>query len=230
MMPGARRLWLIAFVAGLAMMLVGLGFGQFAGLQHCTPPPGVSPIIALEMARSATEAMAVLTGAECRSAQHDALWLDALGFIPAYALMLIGGVLAAGSGAAAGGAARAMRWGLGAVVLAALLDQVEGGLLFRILAMSDMAKANTGTLFALLFGVVRAKFLALQVVLCLIGWLLARHRDMRLLPGVLIAGAGLLSHAGLDLGNTPMMMGAMTAGFLALVVTAMIALIARPRD
>ncbi|MBA3898192.1 MAG: hypothetical protein H0X36_13890 [Sphingomonadaceae bacterium] len=205
-----RTLWRIAAIAGVAVVALAVAFGMIAGLKACAPPQGLDPIIAFELARSPAQALALLTGPVCVGAQHGALWLDALGFIPAYAIFY-------GAGAAAAGG-RFAKVAVAATVAAALFDQVEGVELFRILA--DPASAAP---YALLVPAVRAKFALLGLVALLIGGRLVQRRGWEALPGALIAlsgGVTIVSVA--DDARAAIMMKAITLGLLALLARAAI--------
>lgn len=99
-------------------------------------------------------------------AMRQSLWLDALGFIPAYAGFFILLLLALRRHGPA------IAWaGIAAAAIGALLDQFEGLLLHAILADWPGAPDT----FAMLVPAVRGKFLALAIATALAGWLLARR-------------------------------------------------------
>lgn len=206
-----RDRWRACLIAGLAMMSAAIGFGQFAGLKACTPPAGLAPIIAFEMARVPEQVSALFAASACAQAQSSALWLDALLFIPAYTLFLCFGALAAGG--------RFAKAAIACVVLAALLDQAEGVVLWRIL---DAPPGDPGH-FALLVPVVRAKFALLGAGALLIGGDLLRSRGVALLPGVaMIAGGAMTLVSVADDTRTPVMMTGASISWLTLLAWAAI--------
>ncbi|RYD56756.1 MAG: hypothetical protein EOP60_04865 [Sphingomonadales bacterium] len=120
------------------------------------------------MARTAEQVLNLFGTEPCTSrlgaAQREALWLDMLGFIPAYtAFLTLGAVALRRSGLALALAAFTI------FVLAGALDEIEGLVMFRILAEMP----GTPELFTGLFWTVRPKFALLglgEIVLAAMLW------------------------------------------------------------
>ena len=153
-------------------------------------------------------------GAEpCRStlaaAQRTGLWLDALAFIPAYTAFLALAARALGGRAA---------WPLiGMFVTAGLLDEIEGVLLWRVLATLP----GTQPVLDALFWAVRGKFLLLGLGTFALGALLTLRFNRVALPfGLVIAAGGLQALLRFFALPSPGMMGGFTVGWLALFVAA----------
>ncbi|MBO9713070.1 hypothetical protein [Sphingomonas sp.] len=155
--------------AGAATLVASFGFGWIPNLVACGPTHGAGAITAFELARSTAD-IAELFGREpCTSrfaeAQARGLWLDMLGFIPAYAAFL-----GCGAWALAGGGRR-MGWAALAAVVAALLDEAEGVTMFAILG----SLPGKPWLFDALFWTVRPKFFLLGVAEVLMAVSMLRH-------------------------------------------------------
>jgi hypothetical protein len=219
---GPRRLslWRLALLAGIGVIAVSLGFDRVPGIHAC----GIAnPVITLEFVTTPADVLAQLP-AFCRSEQvaahRTALWLDALLFIPVYSAFLIVSLLAL-----ARENARAMRLaatGCAAVVVAAMLDEVEGFQLFRLLAENPPSQDT----LALLVPAVRGKFALLGLAAALAGWLLIRRRGWRLAAGVGICGGALLSVTGL-VTDTSLVMRGNSIAWLTLIVVAAICAFSR---
>lgn len=146
-------------------------------------------MIAAEMVRSPQQlaglfwnpALGQACAVRLETALDRSLWLDMLAFIPAYAVFLAVGALALGG--------RIARVAAGAVVLAALLDLVEGVVLFQLVAAWESPPA----LFDALFWTVRPKFALLGVTAILIGAMLARRNRLGVLAGAVMGISGLVS-------------------------------------
>lgn len=208
-MSGAAA-WRWCLAAGLAALACAWGFGRIPGLVACGPGAGANPILAFEFARTPAD-VARLFGAEpCRStlaaAQRTGLWLDALGFIPAYTAFLCLAAWAAG---------RQLAWPvIAALLVAALSDEIEGALLFAVL---HGLPGDEATLDALAWAV-GLKFLLLGLAtLAIAALLLGQWRGFRwsewtvarIVGGL---GVGYLAVAALRgyFADAP---GAMTTGF-----------------
>ena len=179
MSAGAAWRWCLA--AGLVMLACAWGFARIPGLTACGPTGGLGPVIAFELARSPAETMTIFGTAPCRSmlipAQRLGLLLDALRFIPAYTAFLC---------LAARAARRAFAPPVvAALLVAGLLDQIEGGLLFLILRDFPGGEPSYG----ILFWVVRAKFLLLGLGTLAIAAMLVGWRTMRWF-GTILVGLG----------------------------------------
>ena len=210
-------------------MVASTAFGWILGLTACGDTHGAGPIIAFELART-PEAVRALFGSEpCLSrfaqAQRDGLWLDLLGFIPAYSAFL-----ALGAAALRGQARRLALVTVAIVLLAGLLDEIEGLVMFRILATLP----GTPELMQALFWAVRPKFALLgfgEILLALMLWrgpLLGKVAAGPLLAGGLVSIGFLLADP-----HSQTMMKAHSYAWMALLVVALIAsfkpaLVARP--
>lgn len=143
-------------------LAVSQGFAQIAGIDGCGSVGEAGPILSLELARDAADAARLLGGDACRDAQRTGLWLDVIGFIPAYTLFI---VIAAR--ALFGEAPRLARIAIAATIGAALADYVEDALLFD--AIDAMAIS-----FALLRTMVVTKFALLAFAELVLGVALVR--------------------------------------------------------
>ena len=195
-----------------------MSFGRIAGLEACGPTGGAGPIIAFELART-PEALMALVGAEpCTSrfaaAQREALWLDMLGFIPAYTVFLIAAVVAL----------RKASLGLALVafnlfLFAGALDAIEGLVMFKILANFP----GTPHLFDGLFWTVRPKFAFLglgEILLALMLW--RGPLAAKLGAGVLLAGGLIALRYLFAAPHDPVMMKAHSIAWTALLALACI--------
>ncbi|URW74612.1 hypothetical protein M9980_08480 [Sphingomonas donggukensis] len=228
--------WRWCAAAGVAAFLCSWGFGQIPGLVACGPTGGLGPIIAFEFVRSPAH-VAMLFGAEpCRSAlvaaQKTGLLLDALGFIPAYAAFLVFAALAC-SPAKAGVQSRAahssapafagerIRWlVIGAILLAALCDQIEGALLYRILA--DLP--GPPTLIDALWWPVHIKFALLAAGTAGIAILLLSHMRLPGFVAALFVTIGVCTAvAGWLNGPSPVMMLGFTISWVTILLSALLA-------
>ena len=213
--------WRLCALAGFATLLASTAFGWIAGLAACGPTGGAGPIIAFELART-PETLAALFGSEpCTArllaAQRSALWLDMLGFIPAYtAFLALAGWALRGNGRKAALAAVA------AAVIAGLCDQIEGVTMFAL--MDPLPGAPW--LFAPLFWAVQTKFALLGVTELLLAVLLLRGRWPALLAGGAMIVNGLIGLLMLFLDpHAPMMMRGHSYAWAALLVVAIVAAI-----
>jgi len=155
-----------------------MAFGWIPGLAPCGPTGGLGSIMAFDLARSPAEVATIFGSGACRAtlmaAQVKGLWLDGVAFIPSYTAFLVLAALALRRPAP-----RLALAAIVAVLMAGLLDEIEGGLLYAILR--DLP--GSPTLIALLYGEVRAKFALLALGVLLIGWLFVVHRR----PGMIVA-------------------------------------------
>jgi hypothetical protein len=165
--------WRWCAVAGLATLAVSVMFGRVPGLTPCGVSGdygtgGSSAVIALELVRSAADVTALFGSEPCAgrmiAAQRQALWLDMLGFIPAYLVFLLSAVVALRR-ASLGIALVAFNL----IMIAGALDFIEGLILFKLLA----ALPGDERIFTGLFWTVRPKFALLalgEVMLALMLW------------------------------------------------------------
>jgi hypothetical protein len=200
-------------------VLASTAFGWVPGLEACGPAGGAGAIIAFELAR-APDTLAALFGSEpCTStllaAQRSALWLDELGFIPAYTAFL----------ALGGWALRDRRLALATVavfLIAGLCDEIEGVTMFAL--MDPLPGA--AWLFTPLFWAVRTKFALLGLGEILLAAALIRGTWLGKIAAVPLALGGLASLWFLfTAAHDPMMMKAHSYAWMALLVSAIIAAI-----
>ncbi|MCW3846211.1 hypothetical protein OF829_03100 [Sphingomonas sp. LB-2] len=213
--------WRLCALAGLATLVISTGFGWIAGLTACGPSGGVGPILAFELART-PEQLAALFGHEpCTStlaaAQRTGLWLDMLGFIPAYSAFL-----------ALAGAALRPAWrhlgtlAIAAVLLAGLCDWLEGVVMFSLLG--DLP--GQPWQFGLLFWTVRPKFALLGLGEILLAVLLLRHGWLGRIAALVLGVCGAIALFLILIDpHDPLMMKAHSWGWTALLILAMIAAI-----
>lgn len=161
-----------------------MGFGRVPGLVACGPSGGAGPVIALELARTTEQVLALFGSEPCTgtlvAAQREALWLDLLAFIPAYTAFLALGAFAL------------RRSGLLLALItmsifmaAGTFDEIEGAVLFKILG----AMPGTPALYEALFWTVRPKFALLGVGEILLAALLWRGPLLaKIASGLLLAG------------------------------------------
>lgn len=152
-------------MAGLATLAASMGFPP---VDACGPTQGAGPIIALELVRNPAQ-LADLFGppvcsAAFQAAQLRASWWDALAFIPAYAAFLILGALALRNDAR-----RLSTIAIAVLLAAALLDQIEGLVLFQLIPNWQ----SPPDLLGVLFFSVRPKFALLgigSILLAALAW------------------------------------------------------------
>jgi hypothetical protein len=212
--------WRLCALAGFATLLASTAFGWVPGLKACGPSGGAGAIIAFELARAPATLAALFGSQPCTStllaAQRSALWLDALGFIPAYTAFL-----------ALGGWAlrRADRLALITVavfLVAGLCDEIEGVTMFAL--MSPLPGADW--LFTPLFWAVRTKFALLGMGEILLAAALVRGSWLGKIAAVPLFGGGLVSLWFLfTAAHDPLMMKAHSYAWAALLVVAIVAAI-----
>jgi hypothetical protein len=200
--------------------MASTAFGWIPGLKACGPTGGASPIIAFELART-PDAIAALFGSEpCTAtllaAQRSALWLDELGFIPAYTAFLALGAWAL---------RRADRLAIVTVaifLIAGLCDEVEGVTMF---ALMDPLP-GTPWLFTPLFWAVRIKFALLGLGELLLAAALARGSWIGRIAALPMLAGGLMSLWFLfTAAHDPLMMKGHFYAWSALLVAAILAAI-----
>lgn len=150
----------------------------FPPVDACGPTHGASPIIALELVRDRIDLAELIGPASCaekfRAAQLAASWWDAIAFIPAYCLFLILG--AAGLRPPPRHLSLEfmprydLAWNtMGLVIVAAVLDELEGAAVMELVSAGTPPYSTFGTLF----WVVRSKFFLLglaEIFLALLAW------------------------------------------------------------
>ena len=216
-------IWRWAALAGLVALAISFGFGQIPGIHACGLPGDA--ILNFEFVKAPSE-VAILFPDHCRAehvvAQRHGLWLDSLGFIPAYSTFLIlslVGLRTEGSGFAG----RFVGTGIVLTLIAALCDQFEGLQLFRILG--DMP--GTQSTIDLLIPAVRTKFALLALVIMLVGWLHLQMPGWRRPAGAVIMIGGLWSLVGLFTQREWLLQGSAVA-WLMLLLTNIILAIRKP--
>ena len=220
------RAWRLCVAAGVVAFLCSWGFGRIPGLTACGPSGGLGPIIALEFARSPADVAALFGVDPCRStlvaAQRTALWLDALGFIPAYTAFLVLAALASGvrdkRPTLSHRSSRTVAlWLSTTFLVAGLADEVEGVVLHRILA----ALPGTQALLDALWWPVHIKFALLGLgTLGIAVQLLASRRIGGLIATLPVGLGALTALAGLAHMPTPVMMTGFTIAWVSLLLTA----------
>lgn len=213
-----RGQWRGSAIAGAIVIATAIGFGMIGALKACAPPPGIDPVIGFELARVPAQVGAMLGDATCRAGQSSALALDTFVFIPAYAIFLGLAALAAGG--------RFAKAALAIVLVAALLDQVEGLTLWRILGAFPGEPSH----FTVLVPAVRAKFALLGLAALLIGGRIVQRRGLGMAAGaVIVAGGALASVSVLDDARAPTMVMGAAVAWLALLLYAAIMSFIPPR-
>lgn len=173
-------LWRAAAVAALLTILVALSFGLVPGINACGPE--ASWIAFQKVDSPAAVAKLICNQPAFVHALRTSMWLDALIFIPVYAVFL-------------GLVFRALRpvprpiWllGMAALTVGIVADQIEG---FRLLAILDAlpgTQAMTDAVNAATLG----KKLGLSLITLLIGLLLLRDRGTVRILGAFVALGGL---------------------------------------
>lgn len=214
----SRTAWRLCVLAGLVAFLCSWSFGRIPGLIACGPVPGgLSPIIGFELARTPAEVAALFGVDPCRStlvgAQWTGLWLDWLGFIPAYSAFLILAAIASSRG-------RLRTAIIAMLIVAGLSDEVEG------FVMGGIMKALPGTPEQLsqLYWAVHIKFGLLALATTLIGLAIVRLGGlMPLLLGAVVWIGGMATIYGFGELPSPIMMQAFTIAWFALLATAIVA-------
>ena len=205
-------------MAGLCTLAASIGFGRIPGLTACGPTGGAGPILAFELVRSPADMLALFGAEPCTSrlaaAQRAGLWLDCLGFIPAYTAFL-----ALGAWAARGADRRLALAAVAALVVAGLSDEVEGVIMFRLL---DGFPGDPG-LFGPLFWAVHVKFALLGVGALLIALLLWRGGSWLARIAALLAAFGGVVSLALLLTDprAPLMMEGHRYAWTALLIAAL---------
>lgn len=160
----------------------------FPPVDPCGPTHGAGPIIAFELVRSPAALAELFGPPSCSSAfqaaQIRASWWDALAFIPTYAAFL-----ALGASALRNDTRRLSRIAIAVLLVAALLDQIEGLILFQLAAHWQAPP----DLFGALFLVVRPKFALLGLGSLLLAALAWRGTLLAKIGAVPLAAGGLAS-------------------------------------
>lgn len=192
--------WRASVIAGGIAFAGSLAFAMIPGLKPCGEAHGLGAILAFEFVRSPLD-VATLFGAEpCRStlvgAQGIGLLIDTFWFIPAYAAFLGFAAWATGM--------RWRGWLIAAIVVAALCDEIEGGLLYAILGGLPGTQEQIDPLSL----AVHSKFALLALASLAIGWALCRGpAGRRWVPGAIVAAGGLYALVGLIVSHRQMMLG-----------------------
>lgn len=207
-------------LVGLVAMAISVGFGQIPGIHACSASGDA--ILNFEFVKTPAE-VAALFPDHCRiehvAAQRHGLWLDSLGFIPAYSAFLIlslVGLRTEGTGIARSIAGT----GIVLTLIAALCDQFEGIQLFRILD----SLPGTQSMIDLLMPAVRAKFGLLALAIILIGWLHLQRPGWRKATGAIIAIGGLWSLTGLFIDREWLLQGSAVAWLMLLVTNVILSI------
>jgi len=215
-MKSSQNLWRLAALVSLAFLAIGLGFGRIEGLHAC----GLAqdPIMAFEFVTSPTDVAAQFP-AHCRdaavAAQRRGLWLDIIGFVAAYSVLLILVLMALARENLA--ARRMTRVVIALVVIAACADQFENS---RLLAILGNLPGDQATIDQLI-SAVRIKFGLLSMAETEIGLLHMRQPGWRKLAGGVIMLGGMLGLYGLLVSPGQGLLGGLVA-FLAIIVSSWI--------
>ena len=210
-----RTVWRGCAAAGIVASICSWSFGRIPGMVECGPGGGLGPIMTFEFARTPAD-VATLFGSEpCTAAlvaaQKTGLLLDALGFIPSYTAFLILAAIAAES------RKRATLAAIAAFLIAAVSDQIEGGLLYAIL--TDLP--GTPALLGALWWAVHVKFALLALGTMGIAGMLARGSLFRRLSAAPIWSGGLLAVLGLILMPGEWMMTGFALAWATLLIVAL---------
>ncbi len=212
-------IWRWGALAGLVAMAISIGFGQIPGIHACSL--NGDAILNFEFVRTPAEVAALFPG-NCRiehvAAQRHGLWLDSLGFIPAYTAFLILSLLGMRT-EASGVARRIAGTGIVLTLIAALCDQFEGIQLFRILGELPGTQSTINWLMP----AVRTKFGLLALVIILVGWLHVQRPGWRKPVGAIIAIGGLWSLAGLFVSHDWLLQGSAVAWLMLLLTNIILA-------
>jgi hypothetical protein len=172
--------------------------------------------MAFELARHPGEIASIFGTGSCQAtlihAQVDGLLLDGLAFIPSYTAFLALGALALRRRARV-----ACQLAIAMALVAGLLDEIEGGLLYTLLRTLP----GSQWVIDLLYWEVRAKFALLALAGILIAWGFVSARRLGLLAAVPMIGGGLWSVV-LILSNmhSPVLMQGFTWSWIALLLAA----------
>lgn len=210
-------IWRWTALVGLVTMAIGFSFGMISGIHACGLPG--EPILNFEFATTPGEVSALFPES-CRAehvvAQRWGLWLDSMGFIPAYTAFLILSLIGLRR---EGASAAQLLSGAGILLtlIAALSDQFENLQLFRILG----SLPGSQPIIDLLIPAVRIKFGILAIVIALVGWLHLQQGGSRKIAGLIISAGGLWSLIGLFVERTWLSQGS-ALGWFALFFTTLI--------
>lgn len=215
-----RTAWRLCVLAGLVAFACSFAFGKIPGLVACGTFAGsgqLGPILAFELARTPGDVAALFGSGACRAslidAQNTGLWLDALGFIPSYTAFLVLAAIAASRG-------RVQRAIIAMLLIAALSDEIEGLVMWRIMGDLPGAPAQLQGLW----WAVHIKFGMLAIGTTLIGLELIRAFKLwPMLFGLVIAVGGAAAVDGFWLLPNAMMMAGFTYAWFAILVTAIVA-------
>ena len=185
--------WATCLGAGIATLIVAIGFGVIPNIGGCGPGGDAGAIIAFEIVRTPADVAALFGTEPCRTpfveAMRLSLWIDALVFIPAYTLFLCAGLMALRSQ----GPMLTLA-GVVCALLAAVFDELEGVQLFTILAALPGEQATIDWLISY----VRGKFALLALVALFLGWLMARRGGWMRWTGLLVTIGGAVTMFGLS--------------------------------
>ncbi len=197
------------------MLGISISFGQIPGINACGPGPAGEPILSLEFVTNPDQ-VASLFPAHCKSALAQAhvtgVWVDIMGFVPAYLFTLIAALVALGRDVGPRGR-RIVLAGFIAAIVAAICDQVENIQLLRIVD----ALPGTQGMIDILMPAVRAKFALLGVAVGCVGALIFRGSGWMRYAGLIMIGGGAMSILGLFLDPALVLGGGMIAWPLILV-------------
>jgi hypothetical protein len=210
--------WRLCVLAGVVAFVISWGFGQIPGLASCGPTPGgLGSIIGFELARTPGDVAALFGAEPCRArliaAQINGLWLDELGFIPAYTAFLVLAAIATCRG-------RMRQIVVAMLLVAAISDEVEGLLMYGIMRTLP----GTAAQLTQLWWAVHIKFGLLALATTLIGLAILRTGGLwAMLFGIVVWVGGMAAIYGFGQLPGPIMMSAFTFAWFALLGTAITA-------
>jgi len=212
-----RTAWRGCAAAGVVAFICSSSFGRIPGMTACGPDHGLGPAVALEFARTPAEVVALFGSEPCTSmlatAQKTGLVLDALGFIPFYTAFLILAAIALPR------RGRFKPFVIAAFIVAAVADQIEGGLLYAILR--DLP--GTPLLLGLLWWPVHVKFALLALGTMGTGAMMAQGNPVRHLFAAPVWGGGILALLGLLALPVAWTMQGFLIAWVTLLIVAMLA-------
>ncbi len=206
--------WRWCLAAGVAAFIGSWMLGRVPGLVACGSTNGMGPILAFELVRSPADVTALFGTDPCRAtfaaAQRTGAMIDMLLFVPAYTAFLVLAAISVG-----------LQRGwvvLVAVILilAGLLDEVEGLMMLGLLANLPGTQPAIDALSLTVHG----KFVLLTAGTIGVGALLVDTRRIAAVAGglVVLVGGGMAAVGLATLPNAMMMDGFTIAWFAVLFV------------
>jgi hypothetical protein len=210
-------LWRWCAVAGIVSLIVVLSFAAVPGITACGLGGAAGPWVDFQNVQSTADVARLIRpdcAAELVPALKISMVLDAVAFIPAYLAFLITAALAVKLSATRS-KQRLMKFAILIALLGAVADQIEGGVLLRILGQLP----GTETDISILMIANLLKSLALAAASAVIGIALFERRGWTLVAGAVIGLGGSLSFLG-RLTSTALAATPLAIAWLALLLTA----------